>query len=352
MGNKINSGYHKIFSETSLNINSGNSRSTIDISLGEGNNKIILRSMDDIIHLFNKSTNLNILLQYVNDPNSHIPEWYDLEILLNWYETHLDLLCSEDEKSEILAKLMPKNDRNFIWPLYRNMVPIKILKIIAPNIKFRKHFLFQVPNNRSWKEIISYIISLIEHIEHIDNIPIHNISKSGDAFLSTLSVKNNFWHDNLNSIQKLFKILSDHGFNFKRSNQSLLSYLVTRHPDYIFNYRLLVAPESYDISKDCEWLQTLFRDYSDNIVHNYVWQLLQRKDYEKFLYNSYKNINYIWSVEYLKFIMKCNTMNHKKTLDMLHYTDNAGNTVIHYIAQRHDKLLLHHIITLFSKPII
>lgn len=44
--------------------------------------------------------------------------------------------------------------------------------------------------------------------------------------------------------------------------------------------------------------------------------------------------------------------NPKKTIEMLHYTDDDGNTVIHHMAKRHDKFLLYHIITRFSDKLI
>lgn len=110
--------------------------------------------MDDIIYLLQKSTNydeLNTLVRHVNDFSSEMPKWYNSEIFPDWYETHLDLLYKGDKKSVILAKLMPKNERQFMWYLYKEMSSIDILKIIAPNVKLDKTngdgetFLFQIP---------------------------------------------------------------------------------------------------------------------------------------------------------------------------------------------------------------
>lgn len=95
-------------------------------------------------------------------------------------------------------------------------------------------------------------------------------------------------------------------------HQSLLSHQITQYPDNLDNYHLLMVPESHDISKDCEWLYELLSKYPNDKWYNYIYELLKRKDYSRFLCNSYTNINCIWGIEYLKFIMKCYDMEPEK----------------------------------------
>jgi hypothetical protein len=281
-------------------------------------------------------------------------KWFQVSELINWYSANLGLISKGDRKSEILAKILPVNDRRFIWTLYQNRTPIQILKIIAPKISLdqlndhEETFLFQ----KSTDELDLRINYITDLIEQIPNVPIHHISSNHCTFLRYILINENMWKFvSKNTWKRFFKVLSDHNFKFIESvatDQLLISFLVENRSEHIFEYSILITPKSCDLTEDCQWLISLFTRHSDYNQHNYVCELLRRDDYESFLCKSYRNLRNVFGIEYFKFIIMCYRLNKSKTLAMLQYADELGNTVIHYMAARHDKTLLHPIMNTFG----
>ena len=325
----------------------------------------LLRSMNDLTCALQKATTVDhfndfreLVKDYESDPIC-VPSWYDESVLLRWYEINLNLLVKGDEKSRFLAEIMPKNETSFLWRLYHDMAPIYMLKEVAKKIPVTQlnsrgeTFLFQIPKglprvDPGYDAIANYITNVILEIQ---DLPLNHISNNHETFIVKLFRCSGFWDITRIDIDKLLDALSQKGFAFQNKHQSIISNLITIHPDKINAYCLLVRPESYDITQDCEWIQVLYRKYSLIQRHNYVYYILHRNDYLSFLYNIYINREYYWGSDYIRLIQQCANMDFDKVLHMLSYTNKNGNTVIHKMAKRHDKLLLTNIIGLFGNKL-
>lgn len=318
-------------------------------------------SMSDVLRLLQNCKNdreLDMLETLIGHHDKLLTtKWFQASRLLDWYSSNLNLIYKGDRKSEILAKIMPTNDRDFMWTLYRNRTPIPILKIITPKISLDKlndkkeTFLFQKFVDK-FDLNVNYMTDLIEQMP---DIPIHQVNCDHRTFLHYILTTAGVWNSiSKDTWKRFFGILSDRDFKFINTTidrQLLISYLMASYPEYVFEYNILVSPKSCDLTEDCSWLISLFTHHSEYNQHNYVWELIRRDDHVSFLCKSYRNARNVFGIEYFKFIMKCYRLNKSKILAMLQYTDELGNTVIHYMAHRHDKTLLQPIMTVFGSMI-
>jgi len=291
--------------------------------------------MSDIIKSLNSKYDLELLMK-----NCHP------KAILDWYNRCLHLLWQNNDKAVILAELMPKNNRDYMWELLANRAPIHIMKIVVSKVNINavdtnnKTFLFQMPHDK-YSEYIDYLTELIIAI---DNLPLNHVYNC-ENFLLHLCRNSHIWTDvPSHKIIRLFETLSLRKFNYNQI--SILSHLISYNSKYIDHYYIFMNINSYDITLDHKWLKNLLQHTNLFSPHNYLVNIIKRTDYISFLYNMYSH--HIWGKEYLNLISDLMYINPSKTKMMLQYHDEDGLTVLHLMARNHDKTLLYPLLTRFD----
>jgi hypothetical protein len=157
-----------------------------------------------------------------------------------------------------------------------------------------------------------------------------------------------FWDSTKNTQLELINKLSSLKYNFITRWKSTLTDIIINHSKHIFAGSIFIEAELYNISKCFTWLKILVTKHFNGYIHNYIVYATRRKDYKTLLYNVYNDKSIYWGIEFINLVLKCHDINCDRTIDMLSYVDDNGDTIIHKMAARHDKLLLYPIIDTFS----
>lgn len=299
-----------------------------------------------------KSDNNIMLEKLISDVNKAKTKEDIVEIFsLNQSDVIDDFYCSDElinllkmnnSKSDLLAMLLPKSERDLIRKYFNSSVPYQILLLMGKNLDYNilnengNTFLYA-----TWNNNIPYVIELIKNISDIN---INHINKIGMTFLME---KANFVipDSKLKQFIKLIKLLAQKKvYNFNVLNicgNSILSILLSSNGNSNFSFSRLISIEEYDITIECNWLHILIANHQKNKIHNYLHFMLNRSDYKRLIHNLF-NIYHYTSCEndFMYLLQECDRMNNTKTRETLQYTDLDGNTIIHLMAKRQCKKLL------------
>lgn len=192
--------------------------------------------------------------------------------------------------------------------------------------------------------LISEVTEILKGSDVMSKITNHKKS-----FLKKVLRNINFWNNqNFEAWGDFFRVIEVWG-SILKDNHDLLAELIYKNKSSIFNYYSLLSYKYYNPSRCCEWIKILYSETSCKYVaNNYLHQLIKRDDRDLFLLDTYTSPRNHFGNEYIFFINHLDSLYPEETLVMLHKTDSNENTVVHYIAKKHDKKLLSFITTKFT----
>lgn len=300
------------------------------------------------------SKELACKVQNCRDPNKLVDifAFYEEEIILDFYESKIcvDLLKQNNIFSIKLAQLMPKNNR-FLLQFYFVKVPVEILIIMKDKLDFNavqnNGCTFLHWNGNTISTNIDYVCDLIDKIDDLDLNKLYNCRTFLDhlfEFVESSSLPPT------EKLINLFKILEQKKYNFNHfcyQEDTFLTIALRNHPNMSFQLAVTMKLSTFDITIESRWLYHLLTNSLDHL-YNYICYMFQRDDYPKLFLNLYRNL-YIdtWGDKFIVFLKKADSIHHKKTIECMEYTDN-GDTILHLMAQYHDKTTLQFSLCYFS----
>jgi hypothetical protein len=297
---------------------------------------------------------LNHEILKLNDKQDIIREFraYTEETILDFYEhCSCAIFRKNNDLAKLLATLIPKNERDLINVFYVNQIPIGLLLLMKDKINFnyqdkdKRTFIFRIYN-------IYQLDYVMEMIKIIDVIDINTIGFYEDTFVFALLKQR--LEIPTKKAQELFTLLEEKKYIFNHkslTDKSLLTYILTYYQNDVEHWSEIISVEEYNIAIDCEWLVIMMNSHY-NDIHNYIWYIFQRNDYQRLLYDIYNcDFPHVWGIEFVKFLKRCEQISAQKTHDSLNYHDKNGNTIIHSMAIKYDKILLNHTLNHFKQYI-
>ena len=193
---------------------------------------------------------------------------------------------------------------------------------------------------------------LCKLLEKVNTIKIDICNNNELTFFDMLILRKQL--NNTNHTKKLIRLLEKLNYNFNRtypSGRTFLTLLLDNITTSRDCYYEIMTLESYDIAIESEWLYLL--SGSNITLHNYVNHMFRRKNYENLVLRLYKNlINNVWSNRFILFLKKAKQLHPNKLIECLNYKDDNGNTLIHVMAESHDKITLQYTINCFKDRLI
>lgn len=102
----------------------------------------------------------------------------------------------------------------------------------------------------------------------------------------------------------------------------------------------MMKVEPYDIAIESRWLYFVLTEKLDHL-HNYIIYMFQRKKYDDLFLRLYRNLYIdIWNDRFIVFLHKAAQVSSKKCIECLNYCDEDNNSIVHLMAQYHDKATL------------
>lgn len=281
---------------------------------------------------------------------------YSHDTIMHFYMEHaIEFFKKNDDKAQLIAKLLPENKKYQLAAKYINAkININLITIMANNLnmghvdKNNKTVLFKILFNAIDVDYLCDIISFC-------NVNINHVYRY-DTFLTSLIHNTTITTENIQKYMKLITLLTTKNYNFNFTNvcgYTLLTELVIDKSDLCFYYSELIKIKNYDITKECLWLHLMINKHW-NKIHNYLYQMLCREDHERLLYDIYINYHYpTYEDDFIRILTKLNNMNTNKTINMLNYINSKnGNTLLHEISIRRGKKLLNFITYYFNGKVL
>lgn len=277
---------------------------------------------------------------------------YDEETIIDFYTNHAQrYFLDNDQKAKILASLLPKNNGNLI-KLYVHLsdpIPCELYALMT-NLNFNylsdrnETFLFSMKDKE-----INFCAKLLATV---DSININQINIGNCTFLMKL-MKNRVEQKYINNYFELVKVLTEKKFNFNVQSitgHTVLSIASINNSHLVFNFADFVKIEEYDITTEVYWLYLLLNNHY-RYIHNYIHNMIKRKDSISILYRLFKSYEYAsCDNDFLLFLIKWKQqISDNTTKSCLEYVDDNGNSIVHLMAQRRCKKSLGYINTHFPE---
>lgn len=278
---------------------------------------------------------------------------YNEEIILNYYESDsaINIFKQNNEKSLSLALQLPKSDRGLMFKYFPS-VPFKLILVMAKNINFNavnangEIFLYK------YNDVAGNLKHTCEIIEAIDDININLVVKNM-TFFETL-IRDGVLTNNEKKLVEFFEILEKKKYNFNKCGyhkDTFLTQMLVNMPKATFNLANTMKLESFDITTESRWLFHILKHELIHL-HNYIYHMFLRENYVKLFLGLYSNLYVnVWGNKFIIFLKKAVTINEQKTIDCLHYKNEKGNTIIHLMADYHDKQTLQFCVRYFHNKL-
>lgn len=287
---------------------------------------------------------------------------YDEQTISDYYKSDsiIEIFKLNNDKALQLANALPVNKEKLIFK-YFPVVPVNLMIIMSKNMnlnvldnnketflfkKLKKGDMFIFDFNLLIKKHIIYITKFLNNVDNIDvNLTDKNKQTFFEKLISDRRLKD------YDTTSNLIQSLEKQNYNFNKldhNKRTFLTQMLIINPDMTFYLAKTINIKSFDITIESRWLYHILTHHLEDI-HNYICYMFQRDDYVKLFFELYNKL-YIdrWNDKFIIFIRKAYSINNNKTIECLNYKSDKGNTIIHLLALRHDKLTLQFIVNRFK----
>lgn len=364
MGNKVNKNEYITINGNAVICDDFDNMSLANVNLNSDTNTNNTNSINNTNTTGNPKVDINTnklekLTKLVNavdckEGNNNLEKIfkdYSENVILDYYESDsaITIFKRNDNKALQLAHNLPKNDRQLMFK-YFSKVPTELILVMSKNINFNavndkgETFLYQ------YDVIKENLDSLCAILENVNDININLIVKNR-TFLEEL-IRYKELPNNETKLVTFFELLEKRNYNFNKFcyyKDTFLTQTLVNIPKMKLNFANTMKLKSFDITIESRWLYHILTHFVDD-VHNYIYYMFQRDDYKKLFMGLYSNL-YIdmWGDKFIVFLKKACSLNDKKTFDCINYKNEKGDTIIHLMAECHDKQTLQFAVRYFKQ---
>lgn len=268
---------------------------------------------------------------------------YSDDVLFETIRIHIN---SNRIITEYLHEIVPKTIKNAKYMIFicvKNHVPVRMIEKLIDKIDI--HYIVDHGDTCLYRVTeINYLIELLS--SKVLNFDVNHINNRKKTFLIDWTNKN----ISDDKIVKLIRILIDKKYNFNTlvSGLSLLDFACLLSDNMIYIIYRLIENSFYDITITTMWLHILIHKFDIKYLQYIVDSLIaERPDY-KSLMNKIMN-NYPSDDDMLLVMTLLKTDKKNKLLDMITYTNDTGNNLLHIASFNHLDKCIRFIMTMKSE---